>query len=187
MSRSKRALDLLGGTLLLLLLAPALPVLVIAVAVSSRGPLLVGRARTGAYGRPFRMLTFRVAPGTRTGRFLHRHYLDQLPQLIHVVRGEMSLVGPRPLPVDRVTAGAERARTAVRPGITGLWQIGGRSGMPWEEMAVQDLYYVREHWLGLDLAIMARTLPVLRRGRPAHPAAGVSPARVPHPQGLRQA
>ncbi|MEU5160165.1 sugar transferase [Streptomyces sp. NPDC020875] len=181
MSPSKRAVDLLGASLLLLLLAPALAALAIAVAVSSRGRILTGGARAGAGGRPFRMLMLRTVPGTRTGRLLHRHYLDHLPQLWHVVRGEMSLVGPRPLPPDRILAGAERARTAVRPGMTGLWQTGGRSGLPWEEMAVQDLYYVREHWLGLDLAIMARTLPVLRRGRPARTAAGPGPAPVPRP------
>ncbi|QDY78021.1 sugar transferase [Streptomyces qinzhouensis] len=187
MSPSKRAVDLLGAALLLLLLAPALPVLLTAVAVSARGPVLVPKPCTGAGGRPFRMLTFRVAPGTRTGRLLHRHYLDHLPQLVNVLRGEMSLVGPRPLPVDRILTGSARARTSVRPGITGLWQTGGRSGLPWEEMAVQDLHYVREHWLGMDLKILVRTLSTARRGRPARAATAGAPARVPRPQGLRQA
>ncbi|MEW1549637.1 sugar transferase [Streptomyces tsukubensis] len=187
MSLSKRAVDLLGATVLLLLLAPALAVLTAAVAVSGRGRVLVPKRCTGAGGRPFRMLAFRVVPGTRTGRLLHRHYLDHLPQLVNVLRGEMSLVGPRPLPVDRIPAGSARARTSVRPGITGLWQTGGRSGLPWEEMAVQDLHYIREHWLGMDLMILARTVSTARRGRPARAAAGVPPARVPRPQGLRQA
>ncbi|MGV9315598.1 sugar transferase [Streptomyces sp. NPDC003691] len=178
MSPSKRAVDLLGAGLLLLLLAPVLPVLLAAVAVSARGSVLTSRRCTGAGGRPFPMLLLRAAPGTRTGRLLHRHYLDHLPQLVNVLRGEMSLVGPRPLPVDRIPAGGP-SRTSVRPGITGLWQTGGRSGLPWEEMAVQDLHYVREHWLGMDLAILARTFPVVRRGRPARTTA---PARVPRPQ-----
>lgn len=192
MSTSKRAVDVVGGTLLLLLLAPALLALAAAVAVTSRGPVLVPLRRAGAGGRPFAMLAFRTAPATRTGRLLHRHYLDHLPQLINVVRGEMSLVGPRPLPVDHPLTGTARARAAVRPGITGPWQIGGRSGLPWEEMAVQDLYYVREHWLGMDLAILARTAAIAARGLGPRRLRGRTRAqdprpRVPRPQGLRQA
>ncbi|MGW4032487.1 sugar transferase [Streptomyces sp. NPDC004838] len=173
---AKRAVDLLGGALLLLLLAVPLLALAAAIAATSPGPVLVHRQRSGRDGRPFAMRTFRMAPATAVGRLLHRHYLDHLPQLINVVRGEMSLVGPRPLPPDRILTAEERARSAVRPGITGLWQIGGRSGLPWEEMSVLDLHYVREHWLGMDLTILARTLPAAVRGR--------SPRRAPL---LRQA
>ncbi|MFF0445935.1 sugar transferase [Streptomyces sp. NPDC004609] len=175
---AKRAVDLLASVTLLLLLAVPLLALAATVAATSRGPVLVRRERAGLDGRPFPMLTFRTAPATRVGRLLHRHYLDHLPQLLNVVRGEMSLVGPRPLTPERTAAltGADRVRTAVRPGVTGLWQIGGRTGLPWEEMAVLDAHYVREHWLGMDLAILARTLPATARGR--------GPRRAPR---LRQA
>jgi lipopolysaccharide/colanic/teichoic acid biosynthesis glycosyltransferase len=177
---AKRAVDLLLGTALLLLLALPLLALAAAVAAGPRGPVLVPLERSGPEGRPFRILTFRKAPGTRTGRLLHRHYLDHLPQLLNVLRGEMSLVGPRPLAPARVAAltGADRCRAAVRPGLTGPWQTGGRTGLPWEEMSVLDLHYVREHWLGTDLALLARTLPAVVRGRPGPlPPAPVPPAR----------
>ncbi|ANW19463.1 UDP-phosphate galactose phosphotransferase [Streptomyces clavuligerus] len=166
---AKRAVDLLGAALLLLLLSPALLTAAAAVAAGSRGPVLVPRVRAGLAGRPFAMLAFRTDPATRSGRFLRRHRLDHLPELANVVRGEMSLVGPYPIPLERAwsATGPERARTAVRPGMTGPWQIGGRSELPWEEMAVLDLHYLEEHWLGLDLAILARTVPVALRGRPA--------------------
>ncbi|MFI6287247.1 sugar transferase [Streptomyces sp. NPDC051018] len=175
---AKRAVDLLASTALLLLLAVPLLALAAAVAATSRGPVLLRRERAGLNGRPFPMLTFRMTPATRVGKLLHRHYLDHLPQLLNVVRGEMSLVGPRPLTPERTAAltGADRVRTAVRPGITGLWQIGGRTGLPWEEMAVLDAHYVREHWLGMDLAILARTLPATTRGRGPRRACGLRQA-----------
>ncbi|MQS39055.1 sugar transferase [Streptomyces katsurahamanus] len=163
----KRAVDLLGALLLLLLGAPLLPAAAAAVALTSRGPVLVGSVRAGLADRPFTMLAFRTAPATRTGRLLRRRFLDRLPQLINVVRGEMSLVGPRPVTLARAASavGAERARAAVRPGMTGLWQTSGRSGLPWEEAAVLDLHYVQEYWLGLDLLILARTGRMALRGR----------------------
>ncbi|NUK34311.1 sugar transferase [Streptomyces lunaelactis] len=177
---AKRAVDLTGSLILLLLLLPALLTLAVAVAVTSPGPVLTRRDRTGLSGRPFAMLTFRTRRNdqvddtrdTLVGRPLRRHFLDKLPQLINVVRGEMSLVGPRPLaPEDSEPAtGAGRARLGVRPGITGLWQISGRSELPWEEMDVLDLHYVEQHWLGLDLLILARTLPAAVAGRRPVPA-----------------
>ncbi|GAA2264000.1 hypothetical protein GCM10010232_65040 [Streptomyces amakusaensis] len=172
-SPAKRAFDLAAGVALLLLLTPLLLALAAAVALSSRGPVLVRRERAGLGGRPFSMLTFRTAPATRVGRLLHRHFLDCLPQLINVVRGEMSLVGPRPLTPARAAAvtGPARAGRSVRPGITGLWQTGRRSGLPWDEMAVLDPHYVEAHWLGLDLVILARTLPAALRGRTPAPSA----------------
>ncbi|MFF8957959.1 sugar transferase [Streptomyces sp. NPDC014894] len=178
-SPAKRAVDLLGGVLLLLGLAVPLLAIAAAIAVSSPGPVLVRRERAGLGGRPFAMLVFRTAPATRVGRLLRAHYLDHLPQLIHVVRGEMSLVGPRPpTPAGAAAAtGPARAVRAVRPGITGPWQIGGgRPGPPWEERAVLDPHYVAEHWLGLDLMILARTLPAVLRGRtPARGGEGTPP------------
>ncbi|MFK4224749.1 sugar transferase [Streptomyces sp. NPDC019890] len=166
---AKRAVDLTGSLVLLLLLSPLLLTLTAAAAATTRGSLLTRRERTGLGGSRFAMLTFRTTPVSPVGRLLRRHFLDQLPQLINVVRGEMSLVGPRPLPPeDPEQAGfAGRARLGVRPGMTGLWQISGRSELPWEEMAVLDLHYVEQHWLGLDLLILARTLPAAAAGRRA--------------------
>ncbi|MFF3323500.1 sugar transferase [Streptomyces sp. NPDC002889] len=170
---AKRAVDLTGSLILLLMLSPTLLAAAAAVALTSPGPVLVRRERTGLGGRPFTMFTFRTRHAdslTPVGRLLRRRLMDRLPQLINVVRGEMSLVGPRPLPPARdpgaVRGVAERARLAVRPGITGLWQISGRSELPWEEMAVLDLHYVEQHWLGLDLVILARTVPAAVAGRP---------------------
>jgi lipopolysaccharide/colanic/teichoic acid biosynthesis glycosyltransferase len=100
---------------------------------------------------------------TRAGRVLRRYSLDELPQLINVVRGEMSIVGPRPLIPDEhqyVTDWAER-RLALRPGMTGLWQVLGRSGIPFEEMVRLDYVYVNTWSLWNDLRLMARTVPAL--------------------------
>ncbi|MER6911287.1 sugar transferase [Streptomyces sp. NPDC000594] len=164
---AKRLVDLAIGALLLLALSPVLLTVAAAVAAASRGPVLVPRVRAGLAERPFALLTFRADPATRTGRLLRRHFLDHLPELLHVVRGEMSLVGPRPVPLETAWSarGPERARSSVRPGMTGPWQIGGRSGLPWEERAVLDLHYLEEHWLGMDLSILARTALRAIRGR----------------------
>ncbi|WP_318036720.1 sugar transferase [Streptomyces chengmaiensis] len=169
---AKRVVDLTGALLLLLLLSPVLLAAAAAVALTSPGPVLVRRQRAGLRGRPFTMLGFRTArtepPGplgrpTPAGRLLRRHCLDTLPRLVNVVRGEMSLVGPAPLPPARP---AHPARLWVRPGMTGPWQISGRSELPWEEMSVLDLHYAEQHWLGMDLAILARTARVAAAGRP---------------------
>jgi lipopolysaccharide/colanic/teichoic acid biosynthesis glycosyltransferase len=166
---AKRAVDLAGSLFLLLVLSPVLLAAAAAVAVTSPGPVLHRAPRTGLGCRPFERFTFRTTRAGRitpVGGLLRRRFLDGLPQLINVVRGEMSLVGPPPLPVDRAPTGPGRARLAVRPGITGPWQISGRSHLPWEEMTVLDLHYVEQHWLGLDLMILARTVPTVVAGRP---------------------
>ncbi|MFI1394233.1 sugar transferase [Streptomyces sp. NPDC020681] len=164
---AKRVVDLAGGVILLLLLCPALLMIAAVAAVTCRGAVLARRDRAGQGGRTFTMLVFHMNLATPAGRTLHHHFLDQLPQLINVVRGEMSLVGPRPLP----PAHRDRAaKLGVRPGITGLWQISGRSELPWEEMDVLDLHYVEQHWLGLDLKILVRT--------PAAAVAGRRPPRA---------
>ncbi|UYQ63434.1 sugar transferase [Streptomyces peucetius] len=180
---AKRAVDLTGALLLLLALSPLLLIAAAAVAATSPGPVLRRRERAGLGGRTFTMLTFRTGHPkavTPVGRALRRHFLDRLPQLLNVVRGEMSLVGPHPLTPDAVREGVgpERVRLAVRPGMTGLWQVSGRSELPWEEMTVLDLHYVEQHWLGLDLAILARTVPVAVAGRTEVHAAPVTPVRV---------
>ncbi|MET7616142.1 sugar transferase [Streptomyces sp. NPDC005408] len=162
---AKRAIDLTVSLILLLLLSPLLLALSAAVASTTRGSLLTRRERAGLRGARFAMLSFRTTPGSPVGQLVRRHFLDNLPQLINVVRGDMSLVGPRPLRPGQAPVGADRARLCVRPGITGLWQISGRSELPWEEMGVLDLHYVEQHWLGLDLLILVRTLPTAVAGR----------------------
>ncbi|MGH3366389.1 MAG: sugar transferase [Nocardioidaceae bacterium] len=106
---------------------------------------------------------------TAVGRFLRRTSLDELPQLINVLRGEMSLVGPRPLPVDDDEfRGHVRRRLLVRPGITGLWQVSGRADTSWEDAVRLDLYYVENWSITLDLMILARTISVVARGSGAY-------------------
>ncbi|MFE9043703.1 MULTISPECIES: sugar transferase [unclassified Streptomyces] len=166
----KRAFDLLGGTALLLALSPLLGAvaltLTLAAPPSGGAPLLRRRTVAGLDGRPFTMLTFRT-----------RSPLAALPLLLHVVRGEMSLVGPCPLsPTHRECAGETRRRLSVRPGLTGPWQISDRSDLPWEERELLDLHYVDHHWLGMDLAVLARTLPAVRRRRLRR--ASARPARL---------
>ncbi|GAA3488583.1 sugar transferase [Streptomyces cremeus] len=193
---AKRAFDLTGSLLLLLLLAPLLGACAAAVAFTSPGGAFSRQVRAGRGGEPFELLKFRTtrastAPGrarpavlhgnggrlfplpadprvTPVGRVLRRFALDELPQLVNVVRGEMSLVGPRPLPVaDSGRTGLAPGRLGVRPGITGLWQVSGRSDLPWNEMVLLDLEYVDRHCLGLDLTILARTVPAALTARGA--------------------
>jgi lipopolysaccharide/colanic/teichoic acid biosynthesis glycosyltransferase len=107
---------------------------------------------------------------TPIGRFLRRWSLDELPQLLNVVRGDMSLVGPRP-PVPGEVAGYGddvRRRLLVKPGLTGLWQVSGRSDLPWEDYVRLDLYYVENWSVSLDLLILARTFFAVVRGRGAY-------------------
>ncbi|MFE0650008.1 sugar transferase [Streptomyces sp. NPDC059534] len=157
---AKRTLDLTGGVTLLALLSPLVLAVALSVALASATPgrgLLRRRTVAGLDGRPFTMLTFRT-----------KSPLAALPLLLHVVTGRMSLVGPCPLtPTHRECAGEGRRRLSVRPGLTGPWQISGRSELPWEERELLDLHYVDHHWLGMDLAILARTLPAVRRRRAA--------------------
>lgn len=165
---AKRALDLLGGLLLLAVLSPLITTVALSLALATAGAGGVMRRRTvaGRGGHTFTMLTFRT-----------KSPLAGLPLLLHVVRGQMSLVGPCPLtPGHRECTGEARRRLSVRPGMTGLWQISGRSDLPWEERELLDLHYVDHHWLGMDLAILARTLPAVRRRRAA--AGQTRPARL---------
>ncbi|MEU9863106.1 sugar transferase [Streptomyces sp. NPDC047971] len=156
---AKRALDLIGGLTLLAVLSPLIAAVALSLALATAGAGGVTRRRTvaGRGGRAFTMVTFRT-----------KSALAGMPLLLHVVRGEMSLVGPCPLtPGHRECVGEARRRLTVRPGMTGLWQISGRSELPWEERELLDLHYVDHHWLGMDLAILARTLPAVRRRRAA--------------------
>ena len=174
--RGKRVVDV---ALLTMGSVPALAVGAVcaaAIRLDSPGPALFTQVRVGKDGREFVAFKFRTmidAPNpefpdpsriTRVGRILRRTSLDELPQLFNVLRGEMSVVGPRPtLPyqVERYDA-AQRGRLLVKPGITGLAQVNGRNSLTWSERITWDLKYVREQSMGLDLRILARTvLPVL--------------------------
>jgi exopolysaccharide biosynthesis polyprenyl glycosylphosphotransferase len=195
----KRGLDLLAASLLLLLLSPVLLGIGLLVRLTSRGPALYRSTRTGAHGREFTVLKFRtmhrnadqvrtellelndVAGGilfkmrcdprvTGIGRFLRRYSLDELPQLLNVLTGAMSLVGPRPpLPAEvELYCSNARRRLLVKPGMTGLWQVSGRSDLSWDEAVRLDVFYVENWSLGLDLAIVLRTIRVVLSGRGAY-------------------
>jgi lipopolysaccharide/colanic/teichoic acid biosynthesis glycosyltransferase len=178
----KRVLDILLSLLALLVLG--LPMLLVAMAVrlDSRGPALFRQRRAGWRGRPFTMLKFRTmrldsdpygdsphgaddARLTRTGKFLRRWSLDELPQLLNVLAGQMSLVGPRPL-YERQAAGwtdRQRRRLDVRPGLTGYAQTRGRGELTIEDKIELDLYYVEHQSVWFDIKILSRTLGVLGR------------------------
>ena len=170
----KRLLDLCGSSLALLLLSPLLAILALLLRVKLGSPVLFRQLRPGLAAKPFILLKFRTmtdahdAQGqilpdarrlTELGSRLRSYSLDELPQLWNVLRGDMSLVGPRPLLMqylDRYTPEQAR-RHAVKPGITGLAQIGGRNTITWEEKFALDSWYV-EHWsLALDIRIMLKT------------------------------
>jgi exopolysaccharide biosynthesis polyprenyl glycosylphosphotransferase len=195
----KRSVDVLGAAVILALSAPVLALIALAVGLSSRGPVLYRSVRTGQEGQLFSVYKFRSmfrdadqrrdelatlneAHGgvlfkirndprvTPVGRLLRKLSLDELPQLINVLGGSMSLVGPRPpLPneVERYDGHVHR-RLLVKPGMTGLWQVSGRSDLSWEESVRLDLYYVENWSLALDLAIIARTVWTVIRTRGAY-------------------
>ena len=183
---AKRAVDVAGASVLLVALAPAMAAIAAAVRATSPGEALFRQERVGKDGRPFTILKFRTmvkdAPRselgtycyaddpriTRVGRVLRATSLDELPQLVNVLRGDMSFVGPRPdLPhhVARYSP-EQRRRLAMRPGITGWAQVNGRNSIPWERRIELDVEYVSRWWLGLDAIVVARTIGVLlsRRG-----------------------
>ena len=194
---AKAGLDRLGALLLLLVLSPLLLAAAVAVRFTSPGPVFFRQSRLGHGGYDFRVLKFRTmvvgaeaaraalvpandADGklfklqqdprvTRVGRVLRRLSIDELPQLINVLAGQMSLVGPRPLPESlEAFAAHERRRMLVKPGMTGLWQVSGRSDLDWEESVRLDLYYVENWSLSLDVLILARTVAVVLRGNGAY-------------------
>jgi lipopolysaccharide/colanic/teichoic acid biosynthesis glycosyltransferase len=195
---TKRLLDVIGALAGLALLA--LPMLVVAVAIKleSRGPVFYASWRLGENGIPFRFYKFRsmardadLRQGdlraqnevtgpvfkikqdpriTRVGRFIRKFSLDETPQLWHVLRGEMSLVGPRP-PIPEEAEDYEpwqRERLAVRPGLTCIWQVTGRSDIPFERWVELDIEYVRRRSLGLDLKLLLLTVPAVFSGRGAY-------------------
>jgi len=176
----KRLVDLLIGTVALIVTAPLAAIVAVAVRLADGRPVLFRQQRSGRGGRPFELVKFRtmrVADGpwdpagdadrtTRLGRWLRSTSLDELPTLLHVVVGTMSLVGPRPLPVEYLPRYSDRhaRRLEVRPGITGLAQVEGRNQLSWEERFELDVWYVEHRTLGLDLRILGATVwLVLRR------------------------
>lgn len=194
----KELVDRVGALVLLVLLAPLLVALAVWIRWDSPGPALFRQVRVGRGGRRFVIYKFRTMQVdaeqrlaelrhlnehdgvlfkirndprvTRAGRWLRRFSLDELPQLINVLKGQMSLVGPRPpLPdeVARYPADARR-RLAVKPGMTGLWQVSGRADLPWEEAVRLDLWYVENWSLTLDLVILLRTLTAVYRASGAY-------------------
>jgi exopolysaccharide biosynthesis polyprenyl glycosylphosphotransferase len=186
----KRLFDLTAAGLGLLLLSPVMAAVAIAIMLDSRGPVMFRQTRIGRLGRPFQMMKFRtmvtdaesrrhellghneaaplfkIANDPRTtsvGRFLRRQSLDELPQLLNVLRGEMSIVGPRPLLAeeDRLFSGWQRHRNHIAPGITGPWQILGSTRVPWEDMVTLDYLYGANWSLWLDIKIILRTVPAI--------------------------
>src|SRR3954454_5396707 len=194
----KSAFDRVSATLLLVLTAPFLLLMGLAVRLDSRGPAIFSQIRVGQHGRTFRVFKFRTMVNgademkqdlsdsneydsvlfkmrrdpriTRVGRVLRKASLDELPQLINVLRGEMSLVGPRPcLPSELEGMDAtERRRHAVKPGITGLWQVSGRSDLAWDESTALDTYYADNWNLAADAAICLRTVKAVTSGKGAY-------------------
>ena len=201
---SKRAIDILGSLAGLCLLGPLIVVLAAAVRLTTGGPAFFAQARTGRDGRPFRVLKLRSMTGppafqvgrettagdpriTPVGGWLRRTGCDELPQLVNVLRGEMSLVGPRPLLAWQNDLCDERQarRPLVRPGITGLAQVNGRNSIPWDDREGWDVLYVEAASLRLDLVILLRTLPVALFGLDAYSPSG-RPGPATRPGGGRR-
>jgi sugar transferase EpsL len=175
----------------LVLLSPVMLIVALCVRLTSKGPALYRQARLGLHGRPFWLLKFRTmyrdspdlrnpdgsafsaakdARVTSIGGFLRATSLDELPQLINVVKGEMSLVGPRPDQVDQIQyyTETEKKKLLVKPGITGLAQISGRNAIAWSERKALEVEYVERQSVGLDLKILLLTIPCVFRARGIH-------------------
>jgi exopolysaccharide biosynthesis polyprenyl glycosylphosphotransferase len=195
---TKRAFDLVVSLVFLVLGIPLWLLIAAAIKLDSRGPVLYVSRRVGVREQEFGMLKFRTmvagaaelqdaledeneASGplfkirddprvTRVGRVLRRLSLDELPQLVNVLRGEMSLVGPRPLPLrdHAMLQDWHRARSLVLPGMTGLWQISGRSGLEFDDLVRLDFTYIENWSIWSDVSIIARTIPAVLSGRGAY-------------------
>jgi lipopolysaccharide/colanic/teichoic acid biosynthesis glycosyltransferase len=182
---AKRALDLVGATALLVLTSPLMALVALLIRLETPGHPLYRQQRVGRDGRPFEIYKFRtmvdgaeyVGAGlavnegdpriTRVGKVLRRWSLDELPNLINVVRGEMSLVGPRPtvqVQVDQYTP-HQRRRLEVKPGITGWAQVNGRTSLPWAERIELDVWYVDHRSLALDLRILLKSIRLVFGGQ----------------------
>jgi lipopolysaccharide/colanic/teichoic acid biosynthesis glycosyltransferase len=180
----RRAVDIVASTLGLGLGAPVLALALLAIRLESPGPVLYRQLRAGREGRPFEVIKLRTMVDgaehmgaglavnaddprvTRVGAFLRRTSLDELPNLVNVLRGEMSLIGPRPtLPVQvEQYSDRQRGRLAIKPGITGWAQVNGRASLPWAERIELDLYYIEHRSLALDLKILRGTVAMVLGG-----------------------
>jgi len=194
----KRCIDVVFSSIALILLAPLLLLIAIAIKLDSKGPVIYKQTRIGKDGRKFTFYKFRSmyegadkmrqqlehlneASGpifkikndpriTRVGRFIRKTSLDELPQFFNVLKGEMSIVGPRPpLPceVEKYTP-YQRQRLSVVPGLTCLWQISGRSNIGFDRWVELDLEYIRKQSLWLDFVIILKTIPAVLKGTGAH-------------------
>jgi exopolysaccharide biosynthesis polyprenyl glycosylphosphotransferase len=194
----KRLFDIVSSAVALAMLSPLMLGVAIVIKLSSRGPVLFKQQRTGLHGRPFNMLKFRSMvidaeelkaklmalnehkqgpvfkmsrdPRiTRVGRFIRKFSIDELPQLINVLRGEMSVVGPRPpIPAEVEKYEAwQRRRLSVRPGLTCVWQVSGRNQISFEEWMYLDMHYIDNWSLGQDFQLILKTVPVVLTGRGA--------------------
>jgi lipopolysaccharide/colanic/teichoic acid biosynthesis glycosyltransferase len=179
-----RPLDLALAGVLLVVTAPLMALAALAIKLESRGPVFYRQRRVGKDGRPFELVKLRtMVPGaesmgagvyvlegdprvTRVGRLLRRFSLDELPNLVNVLRGELAIVGPRPTVQEQVERYTERQlrRLEVKPGITGWAQIKGRTSLSWPERIELDVWYVENRSLRLDLRILARTARLLATG-----------------------
>jgi lipopolysaccharide/colanic/teichoic acid biosynthesis glycosyltransferase len=194
----KRAKDVLGALVLLVALSPVMLVVALAIRATSKGPVIFRQVRGGHGGKPFTLYKFRSmvvdaearkgelmafnergGPAfkmtndprvTPVGRFIRKTSLDELPQLVNVLRGDMALVGPRPLPVDE-DQGYEpwqRRRLEVKPGLTCIWQITSRDEADFDRWVRLDLKYIRKHGLIYDLKLLLRTIPAVLLRKGAH-------------------
>jgi len=193
----KRMADLVWAAVLLILLLPVLLIVAVVVRVTSRGPVIFRQQRIGKDGRPFVIYKFRTMTAgadrsqlgtyvhrddpriTPVGRILRRTSMDELPQLVNVLRGDMSIVGPRPDLAHHVEkyTDCQRRRLEVRPGITGWAQVMGRNDLSWDERIKLDGEYIERWSLLLDLAVLAKTAGVVLGG-----AGAALPRRVGDPR-----
>jgi exopolysaccharide biosynthesis polyprenyl glycosylphosphotransferase len=196
---AKRLIDICGSAVFLLAAAPLMLLTAVLIKLDSPGPVFFKQERVGLHKRRFQLIKFRTmtegaerqqqllehlneADGpvfkikddpriTRVGKFLRRFSIDELPQLFNVLKGEMSLVGPRPLPVrdvQRIALQWHKRRLSMKPGVTCLWQVNGRSDVSFDHWVRMDLEYIDKWSLGLDLKILLRTIPTVLKGAGAY-------------------
>lgn len=194
-----RCLDVVLSSLALLVSGPVILAAALAVKLTSRGSAFFHQKRAGIHQQPFTMYKLRTMYDgadddkelfrkfnslptgpcfkmkndpriTTVGRWLRRSSIDELPQFLNVLKGDMSLVGPRPLPLDEVRTESpeQKMRFTVKPGITCLWQVSGRTEIPYDEWLALDVWYIRNRSLSLDMQILIKTVPAVLSGRGAY-------------------
>lgn len=194
----KRTMDLIGSVCGIVIISPLMLILAALVKISSPGPVIFKQERVGLHGKPFYMYKFRSmyvnADGklkemmkdneqtghafkikndpriTRTGKWIRRFSIDELPQLINIIKGDMSIVGPRPILTFQMEECSqyERQRLVVQPGLTCYWQIGGRADVTWEEWVELDLDYIEDMSLWTDIKMIVKTIPAVLSGDGAY-------------------